>query len=79
MTLIPKRRKNRIEQLKIKDLFNVLNIKFDYCLEIGEGTCQWTGILSEICNSIIATDTSRGMIEIDKKFILKNYPDTKID
>ena len=59
--------KNRIEELKIKDLFNVLNIKFDYCLEIGAGTCQWTGILSKICNSIIATDTSRGIIEIGKE------------
>ena len=71
--------KNRIEELKIKNLFKVLNINFDSCLEIGAGTCQWTGILSEICNSIIVTDTSRGMIEIGKEFMLKNYPDTTID
>ena len=70
--------KNKVEKLKIKDLFTVLNIKFVTCLEIGAGTCQWTGILSEYCNSIIATDTSRGMLEIGKKYMLKNYPNQKI-
>ena len=61
----------------ITKLLSSKNKNFNSCIEIGAGTCQWTYILSKISNSLLATDTSKGMLELGQKYLSDNYP--KID
>ena len=65
--------KSLIEKDIIVNLLESKNKIFNSCIEIGAGTCQWTYILSKISKSILITDTSKGMLEIGKKYLLDNY------
>ncbi len=69
--------KSITEKAIITKLLSSKNKKFNSCIEIGAGTCQWTYILSKISNSLLATDTSKGMLELGQKYLSDNYP--KID
>ena len=64
--------KSNAEKEKINKLLSSINRTFNSCLEVGAGTCQWTKTLSDISYSVLATDTSKGMLKIGKKYILKN-------
>ena len=70
--------KSHSEKDIITNLLNSKNKKFNSCIEIGAGTCQWSYILSKISKSLLATDTSKGMIELGQKYLSDNYPKINI-
>ena len=70
--------KSHTEKGIIINLLNSKNKKFNSCIEIGAGTCQWSYILSKISKSLLATDTSKGMIELGQKYLSDNYPKINI-
>ena len=61
------REKNKLERLRIINLFEELNKKFYSCIDIGAGTCQWTEILVNYASKILETDTSSKMISLGKE------------
>tara|TARA_Y100000589_G_C27197775_1_gene647764 strand:+ start:6020 stop:6709 length:690 start_codon:yes stop_codon:yes gene_type:complete len=65
--------KSNIEQKKVKSLLKDLNKYYESCIEIGAGTCQWTNLLSQNCRNVLATDTSKGMLSLGKKYIERNH------
>ena len=71
--------KSAAEKKKIENLFNRINRKFNSCLEIGAGTCQWTQSLSEISESVLATDICKGMLDIGKEYIESKKLKSKIN
>lgn len=71
--------KSNNEMKKIKDLLFIDNRKYSSCIEIGAGSCQWTYILSNISKKVLATDTSKGMLDIGKEHIVNKNPKNKID
>ena len=71
--------KSNNEMKKIQDLLFSDNRNYSSCLEIGAGSCQWTYILSKISKKVLATDTSKGMLDIGKGHIINKKPKHKID
>ena len=71
--------KSNNEMKKIQDLLFSDNRKYSSCIEIGAGSCQWTHILSKISKKVLATDTSKGMLDIGKGHIINKKPKNKID
>ena len=71
--------KSNNEMKKIQDLLFSDNRNYSSCLEIGAGSCQWTYILSKISKKVLATDTSKGMLDIGKGHIINKKPKNKID
>ena len=71
--------KSNNELKKIQDLLYSENRTYDSCIEIGAGSCQWTYMLSKISKKVLATDTSKGMLNIGKEYIIKKKPKNKID
>lgn len=71
--------KSNNEKKKIENLLISLNRIFNSCLEIGAGTCQWTYSLSKKSKLLLATDTCKGMINLGKEYLQKNYPEIKVN
>ena len=70
--------KSTIEREKIENLFSSKKRNFNSCLEIGAGTCQWSNTLLKVSKYLLATDTSKGMLDLGKKYIFDNHPNNKI-
>ncbi len=71
--------KSNNEMKKIQDLLFSDNRKYSSCIEIGAGSCQWTYILSKISKKVLATDTSKGMLDLGKEYINKKKLKNQID
>ncbi len=71
--------KSNNEMQKIQDLLFSDNRIYSSCIEIGAGSCQWTYILSKISKKVLATDTSKGMLDIGKEHMINKNPKNKID
>ncbi len=71
--------KSENEMKIIQDLLFSEERTYNSCLEIGAGTCQWTYMLSKISQKVLATDTSKGMLDKGKEYIINKIPKNKID
>lgn len=66
------------EKKRIENLLKINNKNFNSCIEIGAGTCQWSYSLSKRAHSLLVTDTSKGMLELGKRFLSENHPEINI-
>ena len=71
--------KSITEKKKIEHLLNSTKRYYKSCLEIGAGTCQWTQSLLKISESVLVTDTCKGMLDIGQEFLKKKKFKNKID
>tara|TARA_A100001388_G_scaffold182021_1_gene136335 strand:+ start:4537 stop:5226 length:690 start_codon:yes stop_codon:yes gene_type:complete len=71
--------KSEKEQKEILKILNNFNKKFNSSLEIGAGTCQWTNLLCAKSKNVLATDISKGMLNLGIKYMQKNFPKYKVE
>ena len=65
--------KSHKEKDKLEKLFNSINKKFKSSLEIGAGTCQWTNLVAKNSKLVLATDTSKGMLNKGRNYMETNF------
>ncbi len=65
--------KNASEKKIIEKILRGLDKIFNSTLEIGAGTCQWTSFLGKISSSVLATDTSKGMLSRGIEYMNNNH------
>ena len=71
--------KSNNEMKRIKDLLFSSDRKYNSCIEIGAGSCQWTYMLSKLCKKVLATDTCKSMLDMGQDYTMKKKPINKID
>ena len=71
--------KSKKEQKEILKILNNFNKKFNSSLEIGAGTCQWTNLLCAKSKNVLATDISKGMLNLGIKYMQNNFPQYKVE
>ena len=71
--------KSNKEMEKIQELLFSKNRTYNSCIEIGAGSCQWTYFLSKISKRVLATDTSKGMLDLGKEYTNKKKPKNQVD